>query len=100
MKWRNITTKDLGKVINKLSLELSNTTRRAPHPVYWYILDGKKILRITLPNIHGGSSSLSTGFLKQIQNNFHVDTDQFCNLVECPLTAAEYEQIIREKDLI
>ena len=99
MKWSNITAKDLGRVSVKLSLEPSNTQRRGPHAVYWYLLDGKKTLRITMPNVHGGSTTISTGFLKQIQNTFHLNTTQFQDLAECPLTAAEFEQIIREKGL-
>ncbi len=97
MKWRNITAGDLAKVVNKLSLEPSQFKKRAPHPVYWYCLDGKKLLRITLPNLHGGSGSIPTGFLKQVQNNFRLNTRQFEDLTECPLTPEEYETIIREK---
>lgn len=97
MKWRNITPKDLSKVVRKLSLQESNSKRRAPHPVYWYFLDSKKFLRITMPNLHGGSGSLSTGFLKQIQNNLRLNTNQFEELAECPLSAEEYEKIVREK---
>lgn len=97
MKWRNITARDLEKVVSKLSLEPSHSKRRAPHPIYWYCLDGKKMLRIKMPNIHGGAGSISTGFLKQIQNNMRVNTQQFEELAECPLTAEEYESIIREK---
>jgi hypothetical protein len=97
MKWRNITAKDLDRVITKLALELSHSKRRSPHPVYWYCLDGKKTLRITMPNIHGGSGSISTGFLKQIQNNMRVNTQQFEDLAGCPLTSEQYELIIREK---
>ena len=97
MKWRNITAGDLIKVAHKLSLELSQAKRRSPHPIYWYCLDGKQVLRITLPNIHGGSGSISTGFLKQIQNNFRLNSRQFEDLTECPLGAEEFEKIIREK---
>lgn len=97
MRWRNITAKNLGKLAGKLSLELSNSKRRAPHPVFWYCLDGLKILRIKLPNIHGGSGSVSTGFLKQIQNNLHLNTRQFEDLADCSLLANEFEKIIREK---
>ncbi len=97
MKWRTITVADLGKVIKKLSLQSSQSNRRAPHPVYWYCLDGKKILRLIMPNTHGGSKSISTGFLKQIQNNLRLDTRQFEDLTECPLSAEEYEAIIRDK---
>ena len=97
MKWRNITAANLGNVIKKLSLQSSQSKRRAPHPVYWYYLDGKKTLRITLPNVHGGAKSISTGFLKQIQNNLRLDTRQFEDLAECPLNAEGYEAIIRDK---
>lgn len=97
MKWRNITATDIGNVIKKLSLQPSHSKRRAPHPVYWYYLDGKKTLRLTMPNMHGGAKSISTGFLKQIQNNLRLDTRQFEDLAECPLSAEEYEAIIRDK---
>jgi len=97
MKWRNITARDLSKIVDKLSLELSKTKGRSPHPVYWYHLDGKKMLRITLPNIHGGSTSVSVGFLRQVQNNLKVNTRQFEELFECPLTSKDFEIIIREK---
>jgi hypothetical protein len=97
MKWRNITANDLVKVVGKLSLEPSKSNRRAPHPVYWYCLDRKKILRVTLPNVHGGSGSISTGFLTQVRKSLRLDTPQFEKLAECPLTSEEYEVIIREK---
>jgi hypothetical protein len=96
MKWRNITVKQLEKVVGKLSLMPSKTKRRAPHPVYWYYLDGKKLLRVTIPNSHGGAGSISTGFLKQIQNSLHLNTQQFEDLAECPLTPEEYEKIVRQ----
>jgi hypothetical protein len=55
------------------------------------------MLRIKMPNIHGGAGSISTGFLKQIQNNMRMNIQQFEELAECPLTAEEYESIVREK---
>ena len=97
MKWRNITAGDLVKLAYKLSLEPSQAKRHSPHPVYWYCLDGKKVLRITMPNIHGGAGSISTGFLKKIQNSFRLNSRQFEDLAECPLSAEEVEKIIRAK---
>ena len=97
MKWRNITSSDLSKVVSKISLEPSKLHGRAPHPIYWYLLDGKKALRIKMPNVHGGSGSMSTGFLKQIQNSLKLSTPQFVELVECPLTSEGFEVIIRSK---
>lgn len=50
-----------------------------------------------MPNVHGGAKPISTGFLKQIQNNLRLDTRQFEDLAECPLKPEEYESIIRDK---
>lgn len=96
MKWSNIKAKDLAKIVTKLDLEPTNA-KRASHPSYWYYIDGRKHHRITLPNQHGGSGSVSTGFLKKIQNQLRLQTEQFEDLVECPLTAEEYEAIVRSK---
>ncbi len=49
----------------------------APHPVYWYYLDGRKVLRVTLPNLHSGSGSISTGFLNQIKNSLRLNMREF-----------------------
>jgi hypothetical protein len=94
MKWRNFSSKDSVKIIVKLSLE-PGQAKRSPHPVYWYYLDGKKQLRVTMPNQHGGAGTLSTGFIKSIQDNLKLTTRQFEELVDCPLSAAEYETIVR-----
>jgi len=94
MKFFNITCADLYKIVDKLSLEPSKNKRRSPHPVFWYRLDGRKVLRTTLPNLHGGSGSISTGFLKSIRNNLRLTTQQFIDLIECPLTPEEFEAIV------
>jgi len=96
MAWKNPSAKDLHTVIRKLDLEYVGT-RRAPHPVYWYCLDGKKQLRITIPNVHGGSGSISTGFLDRIRKSLRLTTHEFERLVDCPLTAQDDECMIRTK---
>lgn len=94
MKYPNVAAKDFRRVIRKLSLE-ETTAERGKHPVYWYILDGKKTLRVTLPNTHGGSGALSTGFLNQIRNSLRLSGGQLVDLIECPLSADEYAEIVR-----
>lgn len=96
MSFLNINARELRKVIRKLSLEKSEA-RRAKHPIYWYYLDGKRVLRITFPNEHGGSGGVSSGFLNQIRNSFKITSDQFTDLVDCSLSAQAYEEIIRDK---
>lgn len=96
-KWSNVTSKDLRKgVVQKLSLE-ATPSKRGREPIYWYSIDGKKELRITIPNIHGGSGSISTGFLTQIRKDLMLDTRQFEELVDCFLSTEEYEKVIRKK---
>ncbi len=95
MKWKSITAKHLKKVVKKLPLEQTQKKRRSPHPVYWYYLDGRKVLRVTLPNLHGGSGSISTGFLNQIKNSLRLNMREFEELVECPLTTEDFEAIVR-----
>ncbi len=94
MTWKNITAKDLQKVVRKLDLQ-AGISKRGPHTVYWYYLDGKKTLRVTMPNIHGGSSSVSTGFLDSVRENLRMTRPQFVDLVDCPLSAEEFERIVR-----
>lgn len=97
MKWQNITAKDLHGLIDKISLESTKSKRRSPHPIYWFRLDGKKTLRVKLPNIKGGSGSVSTGFLKSVKSNLRLTFREFEDLVECPLTAGEFEGLVRKR---
>jgi hypothetical protein len=101
MRWQNFSARDLRSgVVDKLDLEPTTTRRRAPHPVFWYLLDGKKQLRVKLPNIHGGSGSVSVGFLQAIKRNLRLTNRQFEDLVNCPLSAQDFEATVREKLLV
>jgi hypothetical protein len=96
--WQNFTRKDLTKgLVKKLALEPSSSKRRrAPHEIYWYVQDGKKELRVPIPNQHGGAGSISTGFLQQIRRWLRLTTSQFEDLVNCLLSVGEFDAIIRE----
>jgi hypothetical protein len=93
MKWSNFSYYDSREVIRKLALE--KTQARSHDEVYWYYLDGKKQLRVTMPNRHGSSKSLSTGFIKSIRDDLLLSTREFEDLVDCPLTAEKFEEIVR-----
>lgn len=95
MKWSNFAYDDSRKIIKKLGLEKTKASSR--DEVYWYRLDGQEQLRIIFPNNHGGSGSLSTGFIKQIMIGLKLNTRDFERLAECSLSASAYEAIIREK---
>jgi hypothetical protein len=97
-RWKNLTVSDLEQgLVGKLSLEPSTTKRRAPHPVYWYVLGGKRELKVKLPNVHGGSGAISVGFLQQIRKSLRLTNRQFEDLVNCPLCADEFEALVREQ---
>jgi hypothetical protein len=100
MRWQNITAKDLQEIVDKLDLKPRTTKSRGPHPVYWYCLNGRKILHTPLPNVHSGSGSLSTGFLTQIRKNLRLTNREFERLVECPLTPEDFEAIVQERVML
>lgn len=95
MRATNLQPSDFQRVVRKLDLEKTKS-KRGPHPVYWYILNGKRQLRVTLPNTHGGSDPVSTGFIKAIRNNLKINSQQLVDLIECPLSADEYRHIIQK----
>jgi hypothetical protein len=67
MKWSNFSYNDSRTIIKKLELEKTDAGSR--DEVYWYYVNGKKTLRIPMPNRHS-ASSLSTG-LTSIYPNSH-----------------------------
>lgn len=96
MNWKNFSFSDSLKIARKLNLEETNA--RSRDPVYWYSLDGKKTLRIVMPNRHGSSKKpISTGFIKQIRDNLKLSVEELEELVDCPLSPERYMEIIRER---
>jgi hypothetical protein len=90
---------DMMTIVKKLSLIERESSGRNPHPVYWYYLDGQRRLKVTMPNQHGGARSLTPGFLNAIKRSLHLTTEQFIDLAKCPLSADEYEEIVRNLNL-
>jgi hypothetical protein len=64
----------------------------------WYVLDGKRVLRVTAPKTHPGS--VPPGTADQIRKNLKLTTPQFKDLIACPISGPDYEQIIRDKGLV
>ena len=86
----------ISRVTNFLENKLSIVFRKGSERVGWYILDGKKLVRISIPKIHGGGACLSPGLTKKVMNNLKVSVDEFIALYECPMTGTHYEQKMRE----
>lgn len=62
-----------------------------------YYLDGKYQFKVTMPNIHGGSGSISTGWLKVCRESVMLSASEYADLVRCPMTPEAYEKVIRGK---
>jgi hypothetical protein len=62
----------------------------------YYVLDGKRLFRVTLLKEHS-ASSIRPGTLNQIIKSLHLSRPQFADLVNCPMTGSDYETIIRQK---
>ena len=62
----------------------------------WYCLDGKRLFRVTMPKVHSGRS-VPIGTMNGIRKWLKLQTSQFCDLVNCPMSSSQYEALIREK---
>lgn len=95
MKWSNFTFSDSQKLIKKLDLE--RAPGRGHDEVYHFCIDGQMALRVVMPNEHGGSGSISRGFILAIRRNLMLETREFEALVDCNLSAKQFETKIRGK---
>lgn len=66
---------------NKLEIEF----RHGDHPVGWFVLNDKKVLQITVVNVHRGSS-VAPGTLKSIINQRKLSNSEFQDRIECPMS--------------
>lgn len=82
------------KMVRCLEDKLSINFRRGKEPTGWYCLDGKKVLRVTITNVHG-SDTLSIGIAGKLKNSLKLDREEFLMLYECPMSGRDYEKKIR-----
>lgn len=59
----------------------------------WAILEGRKILRVTYPKVHG--SDIPVGTLNAIRKQLRLDGSAFTRFVACTMSGREYEQHLR-----
>ena len=72
----------------KLKIEFNSTKEYNG----WYWLDGKKVVRITVPK---GRKFLPPGTYSSMARQMRLSTAQFDNLLECPLSKADYDATLR-----
>ena len=95
MGFLNLTAKEIYRSLPK-KLHLRDV--RSNREQYGdYYLDGKYQFKVVMPNIHGGSGAVSRGLLKVCRDSVRLNTRGYFDLVRCPMTGEEYDDIIREK---
>ncbi len=58
------------------------------------MIDGSKKIRFTIPKLH---KSWGKGTVNDIVRRSKLTRDEFADLVKCPLSGADYEELIRER---
>ena len=58
----------------------------------WFILNGKKTARITIPK---GRKPIPPKTYKSMAVQLKLSTVEFDNLLECPLTLNQYKEILK-----
>ena len=61
---------------------------------YWLELDGKKVTRVTVTK---SNDELRAGTQASIRNQLRLSRGQFDDLVACPMSGADYYELLREK---
>jgi len=89
---RNVKYRDL---ITALERKVGLDFRQGKERNAKYELNGKVRLRVTAPKKHG--SDILPGTAKAIRSQLALDTGQFLDLVNCPMTGADFEEIMRHK---
>jgi len=60
----------------------------------WALLDGRRVLRVTYPSIHG-RADVPVGTLQSIRKQLRLERDDFGRFIACPMSATEYELHLR-----
>ena len=84
------------EVAQALDLKVCDETRRRGEVNCWVIMDGKKLLRITRPQVHRGGS-VPRGTLASIRRATRLNAEEFEQLIRCPMSRSEYRDLIRRK---
>src|SRR5262249_38650553 len=84
------------KVSRAIQQKLKPEMRSGKEIQAYYVLDGKKLFRITLLKEHA-ADAIRPGTLNKIIQSTRLTKLQFVELVECPMTGSAYEKLIRQK---
>lgn len=84
---------ELTRIFNKLNLEVRTTT----HHYGWFTYQGKKILRVHYSH---GKGDIPGKVSDKIRSQLKLSQDDLRELINCPLSVADYIEILKRKGLI
>jgi len=84
---------DIGKVFEKLKLEVRSTK----HRYGWFTFKGRKILRVHYSHCRG---TIPGRVSDKIRSQLKLNKKDFRNLIDCPLALKDYEAILKGKGII
>ena len=91
MNNKQYTTADVKRVCeNKLGVKFRNGAEQNG----WFILDGVKCARITVPK---GKKDIPPKTYKSMSTQLRLNVEDFDRLLACPLKRDEYEAILKSK---
>ncbi len=82
-------TKDVKKICEK---KLDINFRKGKEFNGWYVLNGKKTARITIPK---GRKPIPEKTYKSMAKQLKLNLAQFDDLLDCPLSSQEYLKIVK-----
>jgi predicted RNA binding protein YcfA (HicA-like mRNA interferase family) len=75
------------------------SARESHHTMYHFLYEGKDIGVFT--KISHGEREIGIGLIKRMRANMRLNSNrEFARFVECPMSQAEYEQILKNQGLI
>ncbi|MGE4308916.1 hypothetical protein [Bacteroides sp.] len=74
---------------------VDSPNKSVDHKYLDYLVDGKLILYTKVS--HGSEEDLREPLIKQMSTQCKLTKQQFCDLVNCPLSAEKYKQILEEQ---
>lgn len=82
------------RVIGCLTNKLNIAFRSGNEQTGWFEVEGQKILRVTVPKEHGGSSgsSLSKRVARKVINSLRLTNEEFDSLYECPMSGTDFRK--------
>jgi len=87
-------TAEIGCALSRKGFKKSD--RR--HTFYVFFVGGKKTTVRT--RLSHGQSEYGASLLAQIARQLHLKTNEFEHLVDCPLSGADYEGLLRDRGVL